>query len=156
MALTRIQYWDTRSFSRFLLQRASEPFVWGKNDCALMAADGIEAITGVDIAADFRGKYGSEEEAFALIRELTGGETVEDAAAYCAAKAGLREWELPLCARRGDLVVLEDAGRIIAGLVHLNGREVVAVGDAGLKRLPIAGRDDAGAVISLIKRAWNV
>jgi hypothetical protein len=44
------------------------------------------------------------------------------------------------------MVVLPDAGRPIAGLVHLNGRDVVAVGEAGLKRLPLAG----------VTRAWRV
>jgi hypothetical protein len=52
----------------------------------------------------------------------------------------------PLFARRGDLVVIEDVGRTIAGVVHLNGRDVVSVGAAGLKRLPL----------NTVKRAWRV
>jgi hypothetical protein len=124
--------------------------VWGANDCALFAADAIEAMTGVDIAADFRGKYHDEASALALIHSITGGSTVADAAAYCAAQHGLVEWTqpdpgtpgsrlpAPLLARRGDLVVLPDAGRIIAGVVHLNGRDVAVVGEAGLKRIPAA------------------
>lgn len=146
MALTRVDHWATRSFHNFLLERAREPFAWGKNDCALMAADGIERMTGVDIAADFRGKYQTEAEAFALIRAVTGGETVEDAARWCAEKFALPAWPVPLCAQRGDLVVLVDEGRTIAGLVHLNGRDIAAVGEGGLKRIPITAA----------YRAWHV
>jgi hypothetical protein len=158
MTLTRQPHWATRGLHAFLLARARAPFVWGANDCALFAADAIEAMTGVDIAADFRGKYHDEASALALIHSITGGSTVADAAAYCAAQHGLVEWTqpdpgtpgsrlpAPLLARRGDLVVLPDAGRIIAGVVHLNGRDVAVVGEAGLKRLPSAG----------ITRAWHV
>lgn len=147
--LTRVEHWATRSFHDFLLWRAYEPFVWGKSDCALFVADGIEAMTGVDIAADFRGLYTTEEEAFALIRTVTGGETAADAAAWCANKFELPEWPFPLCAQRGDMVVLEDEGRLITGLIHLNGRDVVAQGEAGLKRIPITA-----AARTL--RAWRV
>lgn len=33
------------------------PFVWGKKDCCLAVGDIIEAYTGEDLAAEFRGKY---------------------------------------------------------------------------------------------------
>ena len=72
--------------------------------------------------------------------------TVEDAAAYCAKKHGLVELTHPLQAQRGDLVVLEDSGRVIAGLVHLSGREIVAAGEKGLKKISIMN----------IKRAWRI
>jgi hypothetical protein len=160
--ITRQPHWDTRGLHAFLLARATAPFVWGANDCALFAADAIEAMTGVDIAADFRGsdgrgKYHDEASAFALIHSVTGGTTVADAAAHCAAQHGLVEWLLPhspgtvpvpgpLLARRGDLVVLPDAGRLIAGVVHPNGRDVAVVGEAGLKRIPV----------TTVTRAWHV
>jgi len=103
-------------------------------------------MTGVDIAADFRGKYTNEASALALIKQLAGGSTVADAAAWCAAKHGLVEREYPLMAQRGDLVVLEDSGRLIAGLIHLSGRHIVAAGETGLKRI----------LITAAKRAWKV
>jgi fructose-bisphosphate aldolase class 1 len=49
-------------------------------------------------------------------------------------------------AQRGDLVVLMDSGRVIAGIVHLSGKHIVAAGDAGLKRMDIM----------TIKRAWRL
>jgi hypothetical protein len=144
--LTRLQHSHTRAYNEFLLDRARVPFVWGSTDCALFAADGILAQTGIDIAAEFRGRYHDQSGAFAAIKEITGGTTVADAAAWCAAKFGMEEWTYPLMARRGDLVTLDDGGNEVAGLVHLNGRDIAVVGDKGLHRLPIAS----------VKRAWRV
>lgn len=138
--------WNERPFHDFLMARARTPFVWGEHDCALFAADGVKAITGVDIAADFRGKYADEVSALASIKAICGGTSVADAAAWCAAKHTMPEWRAPLFAQRGDLVVLEESGRMIAGLVHLNGRHVVCAGENGLHRLPITA----------IVRAWHV
>jgi len=146
MTLTRTDHWATRELNTHLEDTASTPFEWGTHDCALFAANAIEAMTGVDIASDFRGQYTDEASAMEAIQSITGGTTVEDAAAYCAAKHGLVELEHPLMAQRGDLVVLEDSGRIIAGIVHLTGRHIVAAGEHGLKRIPITS----------VKRAWRV
>ena len=73
MALKRAEHWATRAFYEFLLSRAHTPFVWGKTDCALFCADGIKAITGVDIASDFRGSmYIDEASAMQTIKAVTG------------------------------------------------------------------------------------
>jgi hypothetical protein len=144
----RSQHWATRALHQFLVNARSLPFAWGSHDCALFAANGIEAMTGVDIASEFRGLYTDEASAKAAIEKVAGvfNGTVEDAAVYCAAKHGLVELVHPLMAQRGDLVVLEDSGRVIAGLVHLSGREIVCAGEKGLKKISITN----------VKRAWRV
>ena len=43
--------------------------VWGKSDCLLTTCDAIEAMTGVDPAADIRGKYKSKAGAYRLIKQ---------------------------------------------------------------------------------------
>ncbi|MFZ0662535.1 MAG: hypothetical protein WAM66_07585 [Acidobacteriaceae bacterium] len=146
MPLKRTTHWAAREFHQFLLARAATPFAWGANDCCLFAADAIESFTGVDLAEDFRGKYHDEASAMALIRQLAGTATVEGAVLYCAQTHDLAEWSAPLFAQRGDLVLVEDAGRLVSGVVHLNGRHVAVVGESGLKRLPIRG----------VKRAWKI
>ena len=117
--LTKHKHWHTHAFDPFLRERAEMPFAWGSNDCALFAADAILANTGIDIADDFRGKYTTQLGALKTIREVTGGTSIADAAACCAAKHGLVEHEYPLMAKRGDLVVIDNAGTLIAGVVHL-------------------------------------
>lgn len=146
MALSRLDHWHTRAFHDFLIERANNPFQWGVNDCALFAADAILAYTGVDIADEFRGKYNTEFGALKTIRQITLGSSVADAAVYCAEKHGLAEHAYPLMAKRGDLVLVENGGTLIAGIVHLNGRQVAVVTDTGLQRLPITH----------IKRSWSV
>jgi hypothetical protein len=142
--LKRKENWDTIAFHEFLLARASVEFEWGKNDCALFAADGIEAITGVDIALDFRG-YDDEASAWASIKTVCNGSTVDDAIEYIATKFAIDELEHPLMAQRGDLVVIEQDGRRVAALVHLSGRHVITVGEGGLRRYSITD----------VKRAWH-
>lgn len=141
-----VRFREWRALHAFLLKRRSMPFSWGSNDCALFAADGIQAMTGVDIAGDFRGKYSTAAEAFALIKSITGGSTVADAAAWCAEKAGIAELKYPLKAQRGDLVVFENGGNLISGLVHLNGYQIASVTEKGMAGFPIAQ----------IRRAWHV
>lgn len=145
MPLKRTQHWDTREFNQHLIDRAKAPHVYGENDCCTFAADGIKAMTGVDIAEDFRG-YTTEAGALKAIKQITGGGTVEDAAAYVAKKHNLEELEHPLKAQRGDLVLVEQPDGLLMGLVHLSGSCVVAPGETGLRRIPLTS----------IKRAWRI
>ena len=144
--MQRLPKWDTQLLPAFIAMRKTKPFMWGANDCCTMAADAIQAITGVDIAGDFRGQYLDEKSAFKLIKKLTGGTTVADAAEYCAVRHGMTEYKYPLQAKRGDLVVLEDAGRLIAGFVYVDGRHIAAVGEDGFRYY----------LITEAKRAWAV
>src|ERR1700733_5781171 len=137
MPIKRNKHWDTRHLHQFLLDNANTQFEWGKNDCCLFAANAIQSFTGIDLADEFRGKYTDQLSAFGLISSVSGGTTVADAAAYCAKKHGLTEHTHPLMAKRGDLVVIDIDGTLIAGVVHLNGRHVISVSETGPVRLPI-------------------
>ncbi|WP_213805763.1 hypothetical protein [Granulicella sp. dw_53] len=152
MSLAKHPHWREKHFHAFLLERSDIPFAWGTNDCALFAADAIQACTGIDIAADFRGKYTTQLGALRTISKLTGGSSIVDAATYCAEKHNLTEHTHPLMAKRGDLVVIDNAGTLIAGVVHLNGREVISVSENGLVRLPIADLNGQPNVV----RAWSI
>jgi hypothetical protein len=150
--IKRSSTWLTHELDAYLRDAATKPFAWGTTDCCLFAADAVLAMTGVDIADDFRGKYGTQAEALALIKTVTGGTTVTDAIVHCATKFGLMEWlkadgsPCPLMAKRGDLCAVLNDGNIIAGVIELSGRYVACQGDAGLIRLQL----------SAIQRAWHV
>jgi hypothetical protein len=47
--LTRLPDWPLR-LEAFVSQRQGQPFAWGVQDCALFAADAVQALTGVDVA----------------------------------------------------------------------------------------------------------
>lgn len=145
MKLIRKPEWQ-QLLHEFLLTRRKQPFAWGTNDCALFAADAIQSFTGVDPAADFRDRYTDESGALALIKTVTGGTTVEDAAVYVAKQHGLVEWKTVLSAQRGDLVIYQGSEGLAAGVVHLNGIHALFVTPTGLHKIPLRQ----------CKRAWKV
>jgi hypothetical protein len=145
--LVKREHWLTQEFHDFLMARRDIPFAWGTNDCATFCADAIEAITGTDIAAEFRGRYENELGALKAIKAVAGGSTLADAAVFCAQKHGLVEYQFPLLAKRGDLVLVKNGdGREIAAIVSLDGRYVVSPGDNGLVRFSILD----------VTRAWGL
>jgi hypothetical protein len=153
MALSRLhEHWREEHFHTFLVESVGKPFEWGTQDCCLYAADAILAYTGVDIAEEFRNKYTTQIGALRTIVEITGGSTVANAAAYCAQKHGLEEHEYPLMAKRGDLVIIQNGDNLIAGVVHLNGRDVISVSEDGPVRLPLADRNGKAHIV----RSWSV
>ena len=60
--MNRLEDWPER-LAAYVDARRSALFVWGEHDCVLFAAGAIEAITGVDVAADARGGYSTGPQA---------------------------------------------------------------------------------------------
>ncbi len=54
--MTKLTDWQSRLI-RFVGSAGRKPFEAGRNDCTLFAAGCVEAQTGVDFAADWRGRY---------------------------------------------------------------------------------------------------
>lgn len=93
-------------------------FAWGTFDCCTFTAAWVEMMTGEDKLAEFRGKYSTREEAFAL----AGG----DLKAALERKLGP---SVPMAhAQRGDVVLFGDA----VGLAFTSGRMyALFLGDGG-------------------------
>lgn len=112
--MTRLQDWPER-LQEVLERHAALPFAWGASDCLLMPMDGVSAMTGIDPAAEIRGRYRTARGAARHLRER-GHRTVGDAfAAHFP--------EIPVAmAGRGDLGVVRlpasdgYAGVIVFGL----------------------------------------
>ncbi|MEW7867465.1 DUF6950 family protein [Aeromonas diversa] len=51
--------WQARLLSH-IEAAMGRPFVWGQSDCCLFTADACAAVSGVDPAADYRGRYTTE------------------------------------------------------------------------------------------------
>jgi hypothetical protein len=62
----RVENWHSKLLA-YIDQQERKPFAYGVNDCLLMTAGAVEALTGVDHAHAFRGKYQSMQEGRALI-----------------------------------------------------------------------------------------
>lgn len=74
-------------------------FEWGTNDCCLFAADCIEAVTGDNPGAEFRGTYSSAKEAQRVLAKLDCRDVGDLASRY------LPEIKVSL-AQRGDIVMM--------------------------------------------------
>lgn len=71
------------------------PFEWGKHDCCLFAASVVEAMTGNDPMAEFRGKYNDQESALKALKEIGSGNLYQTMR---------RKFGNPRRPRRGDVV----------------------------------------------------
>ena len=132
--MTRLPDWQVK-YALFLTSHRKVPYAWGTSDCCTFAADGVKAMTGVDIAEDFRG-YKTQKGAYGAIKRVCGGSSAADAAAYGSKKYDIPELSTVLLAQRGDLLLVENAGSVITGLVSMHG-QAVCVTDKGLYSFPI-------------------
>lgn len=91
--------------ARMLREASSRPFAWGEHDCCLFAADVVQAITGEDHAAEFRGRYTTAAGAARALKRYGAGNLVATIDAKLPRIA-------PALARRGDVVCkeFEDVG----------------------------------------------
>jgi hypothetical protein len=128
----RIQGWE-RALAAWMQSAVTRKFEWGTFDCALAACDAVNAITGVDPAAKFRGKYSTEAEALFLL----GPEGLGAFAAAIAKQFGMAEAP-PTFAHRGDIVLVDNGlpGHAL-GIVDLSGRFAWCVCARGLMRMPM-------------------
>lgn len=95
----RFEDWPLR-LDAFLSAARDRPFSWGDNDCALFVADCIGALTGVDPAADLRGRYVDQDSAAAVIGAGGLSRLVE----RIASAHGFQSIQ-PTFAGRGDVVM---------------------------------------------------
>lgn len=107
--LPRLPQWRAR-FSSYLIACASTPFEDGVHDCALFLASGVEAQTGVDFAAPFRGKYSTAKGAVRALKRYGAGDLASTIA------AALPEID-PGDASHGDAVIFDQPNGLTCGFV---------------------------------------
>jgi len=126
MTLTRFPDWQVR-FEAFMRERAAMPFAWGRNDCALFAADAVLALTGVDVVpAGLRGK--GARAAWRIVRDHGGMQAL--------ASEVMGDPVPLLTARIGDVMLLALPRRQALGIC--NGQTVLGPGPAGVVAMPMA------------------
>lgn len=116
MTLKRKSDWRFRLGQIIETARELE-FEWGVFDCALHVCNCMRAMTDVDPAASYRGKYNDEAGAAAIY-----GASFEQFIADTAVQLGCVEVPITL-ARRGDLVFVDNGtAQGAIGVVSLDGR----------------------------------
>lgn len=116
--MNRYPDWQLR-LEAFTQARSSAPFAWGSNDCALFAADAVEAMTGVHTCPDLRGHSNVREGVRALAR--IGG-------VRALASRALGDPVPASFARVGDVVTVRTGKR--EALAICNGQTAISPGIA--------------------------
>lgn len=130
--LKRKQNW-TRLLLRAVEEKASTRFQPGVHDCCIAACDIVQAMTGVDVAAQFRDTYSTKEEMQDIVESNDGVEAMfEKEMIRCGA-----EEILVSQAGRGDFVMLAMPDGHTISVVSMDGINVVACGSKGWEEVPI-------------------
>lgn len=128
----------------YLRTSALRKFGYGSYDCCLFVCDGILALTGVDVAAPFRGQYSSRRQAFRAIESYAGSASVEAVTERVTSDHCMPQIA-PLHAQRGDVGLVRRKRDYSLALVGLDGR-FLAAAEYGFEYVPS----------QLIARAWRV
>lgn len=139
--LTRREDWPERLAAAVAAARR-KPFAWGEHDCLLWTCGVVRDMTGVDWAAEWRGRYNDRKGALRLLRDFAGGGLVET----CEKIA--RDWQLQevtaAFAQRGDVTLLDTVTGPAIG---------PCIGDHAV----YVAADQLGFVDMVnIKRAWRI
>lgn len=105
--MTRLPDWEAR-LAAYVASVRDRPFEWGEHDCILFCAAAADAMTGVDIAAGYRGKYHSRRGAASILKKQGKGTLIRTLNATL-------ERRKPGRARRGDFVWFHGAVGVCMG-----------------------------------------
>ncbi len=139
--ITRLPDWEAR-MNRAIDALRDTPFQWGRADCVLAVVDIVLAMTGSDIAGEYRGRYTEQRGAYRLLGKYAG------AGLEAAAAKRFRELAAPeivvALARRGDVLLFDGAAE--PSLAICIGQHAAAMGEAGLLFIPALD----------CRRAWRI
>lgn len=133
----RLPDWSPRLFA-YLAGVTRRPLAPGAHDCALFAAGAVEAMTGVDPAAAWRGQYRSFNAGLKALRQAGFRNHVALVASQFPAVP-------PAFAQVGDIGVIRQRGQLPA-LGIFTGESLAVLRDTGLGFAPRA----------LARQAWRV
>jgi hypothetical protein len=140
VAQMRRDDWKQRLIAH-LAEVAITPYEVGRNDCALFAARAVAAMTDVDLAAPFLGRYHTIRGGIRILRKAGYADHIDLAAAHFEEIA-------PAFAQAGDLAVMPGPDGDALGVVQ--GEYVYALSNTNAERsLATASLMDA-------KRAFRV
>lgn len=135
--MKRLADWRPRLIG-YLATTARREFSYGHHDCALFWAGAVEAMTGVDLAQDWRGKYANRKAGLRMLRKAGYADPFDLAARTFA--------EIPPAfAQVGDLAVMDTPAGPACGVVQGSG--VYVLGMEGLALMSMMGALRAFRVI---------
>ena len=132
----RKQNWQS-ILHAFIDSRRNEPFQWGKNDCALFAADCVSSFTDIDYAESFRGKYRSLKGSIKALKDQ-GFNSVDEVPDNLFERIPINS------AMKGDVVSIKQNNRASLGICI--GHFAVFTGVKNLEFMPMYA----------VEKAWRV
>lgn len=132
----RLTDWQLR-FSDATREAHDKRFKWGEHDCCLWVANCVLAITGIDYAESWRGKYSDESGAYALIKK---GESLTKMVTSVLKTEAIN----PNYANVGDVVLIVTGGK--EALAICNGASVLIPSRTRMVSLPM----------SSAKKVWKI
>jgi len=128
--------WRAR-LSAYFVAVAARPLVYGTHDCALFVAGAVEAMTGVDPAARWRGRYESILEGLDLLgQDDSLGENADGERDHIHIVKGLFKRVPQAFAQVGDIAVVGVAGQNIPALGIFEGQHIAVLREGGLGMIP--------------------
>lgn len=123
--LKRRQDWR-QCYSTLIGAIRRKPFAYGEHDCAMgLSAAMVEALTGIDVAKRWRGRYASRTGALRVMRN-DGFANVADMVATVLPEIH------PARARIGDIAAIPDDGPFGFALGVVNGERIFVIRAEGL------------------------
>lgn len=122
--MIRRQDWFPR-LVQYMGECARTPFAEGSHDCALFTAGAVEAMTGEDYAAPYRGRYTTTKGGLRMLRKAGHADQIALAAANLP--------EIPVgSAGPGDVAAVATPEGEALGIVQGAGVYVMAAGGMGI------------------------
>lgn len=118
----RLDGWERR-LDEVFTSFEGEPYVLGTHDCFRVACRAVEALTGIDLWAEWAGRYATQQEGLRLIVEYGGDFDGAFSRLFGVEPTGA------LFARRGD--ILKFVSDDVPHLGVCRGREVSVLGENG-------------------------
>lgn len=123
--MKRLDDWRPR-FEQVIDDMRLKPFAWRDNDCGpALVGRSVEALTGVDIAVAYRGKYSDAASALRLVRSH-GFDDLADLVASLLPEIH------PSRARVGDIAAFEMDSPFRSALGVVNGERVFVLRPEGI------------------------
>lgn len=144
----KLENWATH-LDAYIAAAAKMPFSYSPAmglDCCRFTWGAIRAQTGILVGQQFAGKYQTKREALSLMKEYCGKPSLALSIHKLMAEHGFAIVGA-LEAQRGDAVLVPNGpSGDFFGILDLNGRDVLSVGEYSIRRVPI----------SIKCRAWRI
>lgn len=135
----RYEDWPTR-LDRYIAENRNKPFSYDQReglDCTTFTFGAIEAMTGIPIGLRFRGAYTTRRGSLEAMKSYCGRASLRMSILKLMAEYGFEKIAAGF-AQRGDAVIcIQAPGHDFLGIVDLNGRDVLGIGD-GIRRVPVS------------------